>query len=175
MFVTWLIYILSTVETQVSGGEDNMETIEAAEALLNMESPNNILDEKRMSMWWLTVCLHGAVILFCLEIFVGRLLKKPCIFQSVSTYWYHFSFQFCLCLNKQYYIHILILDLCPSVVHTYGNMLESELTYISLRPEQLSNGCMDVPLDEETSSLDEIPQKNLSKPARKSKGTIILQ
>lgn len=25
-----------------------METIEAAEALLNMESPNNILDEKRM-------------------------------------------------------------------------------------------------------------------------------
>ncbi|XP_042594205.1 ETS-related transcription factor Elf-4-like isoform X3 [Cyprinus carpio] len=54
-------------------------------------------------------------------------------------------------------------------VHTYGNMLESELTYISLRPEQLSNGCMDVPLDEETSSLDEIPQKNLSKPARKSK------
>ncbi|XP_043112819.1 ETS-related transcription factor Elf-1 isoform X2 [Puntigrus tetrazona] len=54
-------------------------------------------------------------------------------------------------------------------VHTYGNILESDLTYISLRPEQLSNGCMDVPLDEETSSLDEIPQKNLSKPARKSK------
>ncbi|XP_026136658.1 ETS-related transcription factor Elf-1-like isoform X3 [Carassius auratus] len=54
-------------------------------------------------------------------------------------------------------------------VHTYGNMLESELTYISLRPEQLSNGCMDVPLDEDTSSLDETPHKNPSKPARKSK------
>lgn len=27
-----------------------METSEAAAALLNMESPNNILDEKRMSM-----------------------------------------------------------------------------------------------------------------------------
>jgi len=70
---------------------------------------------------------------------------------------------------------ILILDLCPSVVHTYGTMLESDLTYISLRPEQLSNGCMDCPLDEETSSMDEIPQKNLSKPVRKTKGTTILQ
>ncbi|XP_051514953.1 ETS-related transcription factor Elf-1-like isoform X2 [Myxocyprinus asiaticus] len=89
-------------ETSVSGGEDNMETIEAAEALLNMESPNNILDEKRM-------------------------------------------------------------------IHTYGTMLESPLTYISLRPEQLSNGCMDVHLDEETSSMDETPQKNLSKPTRKPK------
>ncbi|XP_052010697.1 ETS-related transcription factor Elf-1 isoform X2 [Xyrauchen texanus] len=89
-------------ETSVSGGEDNMETIEAAEALLNMESPNNILDEKRM-------------------------------------------------------------------IHTYGSMLESPLTYISLRPEQLSNGCMDVNLDEDTSSMDETPQKNLSKPARKPK------
>ncbi|XP_067313465.1 ETS-related transcription factor Elf-1 isoform X2 [Pseudorasbora parva] len=91
-----------SVETPVSGGEDNMETIEAAEALLNMESPNNILDEKRM-------------------------------------------------------------------IHTYGTMLESDLSYISLRPEQLSNGCMDGPLDEETSSMDEIPQRNLSKPVRKSK------
>lgn len=36
-------------ETTVSGAEDNMETVEAAEVLLNMESPNNILDEKRMS------------------------------------------------------------------------------------------------------------------------------
>lgn len=36
-------------ETRVSGAEDTMETNEAAAALLNMESPNNILDEKRMS------------------------------------------------------------------------------------------------------------------------------
>ncbi|XP_051505175.1 ETS-related transcription factor Elf-1-like isoform X1 [Myxocyprinus asiaticus] len=91
-----------SVETSVSGGEDNMETIEAAEALLNMESPNNILDEKRM-------------------------------------------------------------------IHTYGTMLDSDLTYISLRPEQPLNGCMDVHLDEETSSMDENPSKNPSKPARKTK------
>lgn len=36
-------------ETTVSGAEDSIETSEAAAALLNMESPNNILDEKRMS------------------------------------------------------------------------------------------------------------------------------
>ncbi|KAF7707230.1 ETS-related transcription factor Elf-1 [Silurus meridionalis] len=89
-------------ETPVSGGEDNVETIEAAEALLNMESPNNILDEKRM-------------------------------------------------------------------IHTYGALLEPDLTYISLRPEQLSADCMDVSLDEETSSMDEIPQKSPSKPPRKNK------
>lgn len=35
-------------ETPGSGAEDSMETNEAAAALLNMESPNNILDEKRM-------------------------------------------------------------------------------------------------------------------------------
>ncbi|XP_076878037.1 ETS-related transcription factor Elf-1 [Brachyhypopomus gauderio] len=91
-----------SVETPVSGGEDNMETIEAAEALLNMESPNNILDEKRM-------------------------------------------------------------------IHPYGSLLESDLTYISLRPEQLSADCMDVSLDEETSSMDEVPQKCPSKPPRKNK------
>ncbi|KAK3535505.1 hypothetical protein QTP70_016930 [Hemibagrus guttatus] len=89
-------------ETSVSGGEDNVETIEAAEALLNMESPNNILDEKRM-------------------------------------------------------------------IHTYGALLEPDLTYISLRPEQLSADCMDVSLDEDTSSMDEIPHKSASKPPRKNK------
>ncbi|KAJ8014777.1 hypothetical protein DPEC_G00019260 [Dallia pectoralis] len=87
-------------ETAVSGAEDSMETNEAAAALLNMESPNNILDEKRM-------------------------------------------------------------------IHTYGTLLESDYTYIPLRPEP--NGCMDVSLDEETSSMDEIPQKSVSKPQRKTK------
>ncbi|KAL0973638.1 hypothetical protein UPYG_G00207730 [Umbra pygmaea] len=87
-------------ETTVSGTEDSMETNEAAAALLNMESPNNILDEKRM-------------------------------------------------------------------IHTYGTMLESDYTYMPLRPEP--NGCMDVSLDEETSSMDEIPQKSVSKPQRKTK------
>ncbi|KAK6298616.1 hypothetical protein J4Q44_G00316710 [Coregonus suidteri] len=87
-------------ETTMSGTDDSMETNEAAAALLNMESPNNILDEKRM-------------------------------------------------------------------IHTYGTMLESDYTYIPLRPEP--NGCMDVSLDEETSSMDEIPQKSVSKPQRKSK------
>lgn len=43
-------------ETTVSGAEDSMETNEAAAALLNMESPNNILDEKRMSKLFFTVC-----------------------------------------------------------------------------------------------------------------------
>ncbi|KAI4896161.1 hypothetical protein NFI96_032372 [Prochilodus magdalenae] len=91
-----------SVETPVSGTEDNIETTEAAEALLNMESPNNILDEKRM-------------------------------------------------------------------IHPYGALLESDLTYISLRPEQLAPDCMDVSLDEETSSMDEVPQKSPSKPAKKNK------
>ncbi|KAL7863358.1 hypothetical protein SRHO_G00123420 [Serrasalmus rhombeus] len=91
-----------SVETPVSGAEDNIETTEAAEALLNMESPNNILDEKRM-------------------------------------------------------------------IHPYGALLESDLTYTSLRPEQLSPDCMDVSLDEETSSMDEVHQKSPSKPARKNK------
>lgn len=59
------------------------------------------------------------------------------------------------------------------VVHTYGALLEPDLNYISLRPEQLSADCMDVSLDEETSSMDDIPQKSLSKPPRKHKGTTV--
>ncbi|XP_012695662.2 ETS-related transcription factor Elf-1 isoform X2 [Clupea harengus] len=87
-------------ETTVSGAEDNMETVEAAEVLLNMESPNNILDEKRM-------------------------------------------------------------------IHPYGTLLEADLSYISLRPDQLSS--MDVSLDEETSSMDEVLHKSPSKPPKKNK------
>ncbi|KAJ3588572.1 hypothetical protein NHX12_012164 [Muraenolepis orangiensis] len=88
-------------ESNVSGSEDNIETSEAAAALLNMESPNNILDEKRM-------------------------------------------------------------------IHTYGTLLESDLTYIPLRPDQMDNG-MDISLDEDTSSMDDLPQKTVSKPQKKTK------
>ncbi|XP_062281989.1 ETS-related transcription factor Elf-1 [Scomber scombrus] len=89
-------------ETTVSGAEDSMETNEAAAALLNMESPNNILDEKRM-------------------------------------------------------------------IHTYGTLLESDLTYTPLRPDQLDNSALDMSLDEDTSSMDEIPQKCQLKPQKKNK------
>ncbi|CAB1456242.1 unnamed protein product [Pleuronectes platessa] len=89
-------------ETTVSDGEDSMETSEAAAALLNMESPNNILDEKRM-------------------------------------------------------------------IHTYGALLESDLTYTPLRPDQMDSSALDMSLDEDTSSMDEIPQKCPLKPQKKNK------
>ncbi|XP_068441482.1 ETS-related transcription factor Elf-1 isoform X2 [Clinocottus analis] len=89
-------------ETTVSDPEDSMETNEAAAALLNMESPNNILDEKRM-------------------------------------------------------------------IHTYGTLLESDLTYAPLRPDQMDNSALDMSLDEDTSSMDEIPQKCPLKPQKKTK------
>ncbi|XP_018549696.1 ETS-related transcription factor Elf-1 isoform X2 [Lates calcarifer] len=89
-------------ETTVSGAEDSMETNEAAAALLNMESPNNILDEKRM-------------------------------------------------------------------IHTYGTLLESDLTYTPLRPDQMDNSALDMSLDEDTSSMDEITQKCPLKPLKKNK------
>ncbi|XP_074530848.1 ETS-related transcription factor Elf-1 [Halichoeres trimaculatus] len=89
-------------ETTVSGPEDSMETNEAAAALLNMESPNNILDEKRM-------------------------------------------------------------------IHAYGALLESELSYAPLRPDQMDNSALDMSLDEDTSSMDEIPQKCPLKPQKKTK------
>ncbi|XP_003445321.1 ETS-related transcription factor Elf-1 isoform X2 [Oreochromis niloticus] len=89
-------------ETTVSGTEDSMETNEAAAALLNMESPNNILDEKRM-------------------------------------------------------------------LHTYGTLLEPDLTYAPLRPDQMDSVALDMSVDEDTSSMDEIPQKFPLKPQKKTK------
>ncbi|XP_054453853.1 ETS-related transcription factor Elf-1 isoform X2 [Anoplopoma fimbria] len=94
--------LVGGVDLSVSGPEDSMETNEAAAALLNMESPNNILDEKRM-------------------------------------------------------------------IHTYGTLLESDLTYAPLRPDQMDNGALDMSLDEDTSSMDEIPQKCPLKPQKKNK------
>ncbi|XP_028271292.1 ETS-related transcription factor Elf-1 [Parambassis ranga] len=88
--------------SETTGAEDRMETNEAAAALLNMESPNNILDEKRM-------------------------------------------------------------------IHTYGPLLESDLTYTPLRPDQMDSVALDVSLDEDTSSMDEIPQKCPLKPQKKTK------
>ncbi|CAL8263758.1 unnamed protein product [Lota lota] len=92
-----LIGGVDLAESNVSGTDDSRETSDAAAALLNMESPNNILDEKRM-------------------------------------------------------------------IHTFGTLLESDMTYIPLRPDQ-----MDISLDEDTSSMDELPQKSVSKPQKKSK------
>lgn len=51
--------------------------------------------------------------------------------------------------------------------------MDSDLTYISLRPEQLSDDCMDVSVDEEISSWDEIPQRSPFKSHLKNKGTTI--
>uniref|UniRef100_A0A3Q2FHX5 E74-like ETS transcription factor 1 n=1 Tax=Cyprinodon variegatus TaxID=28743 RepID=A0A3Q2FHX5_CYPVA len=93
-------------ETRGSRADDSMETNEAAAALLNMESPNNILDEKRM-------------------------------------------------------------------IHTYNHLLESEMTYTPLRPDQMDNVALDMSLDEDTSSMDEIPQKCPLKPQKKNKGNTI--
>lgn len=60
-------------------------------------------------------------------------------------------------------------------VHTYGTLLESDLTYAPLRPDQMDNSALDVSLDEDTSSMDEIAQKSSLKPQKKTKGdTVVL-
>ncbi|XP_063046403.1 ETS-related transcription factor Elf-1 isoform X2 [Engraulis encrasicolus] len=56
------------------------------------------------------------------------------------------------------------------MIHTYGTLLESELhSYISLRPDQLASLEVDVDLDEETSSMDEVMHKRPVKPPKKNK------
>lgn len=114
-----------------------METSEAAAALLNMESPNNILDEKRMRM------LRPAE--------TDNTLaesKKPLMF------------------------------FCPSsprgAVHPYGTLLEADLTYATLRPDQMDNSGLDMSVEEDTSSMDEIAQKCPMKPQKKTKGVAFL-
>ena len=65
-------------------------------------------------------------------------------------------------------LYFYIFALC--LVHTYGTLLESDLTYTPLRPDQLDNSALDMSLDEDTSSMDEIPQKCQLKPQKKNKG-----
>lgn len=115
-----------------------METSEAAAALLNMESPNNILDEKRMSM------LH--------PVEADNSLaesKKPLMFYK------------------------FVLPPNPHPVHPYGTLLEADLTYAPLRPDQMDNGGLDMSLEEDTSSMDELAQKCPMKPQKKTKGVTI--
>ena len=59
---------------------------------------------------------------------------------------------------------------CVCLVHTFGTLLESDMTYIPLRPDQMDHNGMDISLDEDTSSMDELPQKSVSKPQKKTKG-----
>lgn len=70
-------------------------------------------------------------------------------------------------------IHAVSLFLYLCLVHTYGTLLESDLTYTPLRPDQLDNSALDMSLDEDTSSMDEIPQKCPLKPQKKNKGNTV--
>lgn len=80
----------------------------------------------------------------------------------------HFSYLYDLHLLRRY---ILLSAVC--VVHTYSTLLESELTYTPLRPDQMDNVALDVSLDEDTSSMDDNPQKFSLKPQKKTKGIFV--
>lgn len=70
-------------------------------------------------------------------------------------------------------VHLLFCVSCFCLVHTYGTLLESDLTYAPLRPEQMDNGALDMSPDEDTSSMDEITQKCPLKPQKKNKGNTV--
>lgn len=48
------------------------------------------------------------------------------------------------------------------------------MTYTPLRPDQMDNGGLDMSLEEDTSSMDEIAQKCPMKPQKKTKGAAFL-
>lgn len=60
------------------------------------------------------------------------------------------------------------------IVHTYNTLLETDLTYTPLRPDQMDSVALDMSLDEDTSSMDEIPQKCPLKPQKKTKGNTVV-
>lgn len=63
------------------------------------------------------------------------------------------------------------ISLSVMLVHTFNPLLESDMTYAPLRPDQMDTVALDVSLDEDTSSMDEIPQRCPLKPQKKTKGT----
>lgn len=62
----------------------------------------------------------------------------------------------------------------PVPVHPYGTLLEADLSYAPLRPDQMDNGGLDMSMEEDTSSMDEIAQKCPMKPQKKTKGVAFL-
>lgn len=65
-------------------------------------------------------------------------------------------------------LHFFSCRLC--VVHTYSSLLEPDMAYAPLRADQMDNVALDVSLDEDTSSMDDIPPKCSFKPQKKNKG-----